>query len=228
MSLGTALRVMSRLLLHLGLVWVLGVVECTDASAQNPEPLGNRKVTWFTSGGAWPVGTDGLNLSQWVATHRNAITGTMPCCGCWNVLANGTFMNSGRCASATGYTPNGDPNRTATLIADWRAVTDAGLTIEPTGGFTTEFLRSEAWMIPGSLGSAVELLRREGWDGLCIDNEDYPPTMPPDLPAHFANLLGNLSRAVAAANKTLVVDVTSTWTDDIGGAKYLAGYGCPS
>ena len=47
-----------------------------------------RSVSWFTSGGYWPTGTDGLNFSSWLAAHgpgsaAPAITGTQPCCGCW-------------------------------------------------------------------------------------------------------------------------------------------------
>ena len=48
--------------------------------------------------------------------------------------------------------------------------------------------------------------------------------MPPQLPTMYGRLLGNLSRVMHAANKTVVVDVCSTWTGDIGGMQYLPGY----
>ena len=72
---------------------------------------------------------------------------------------------------------------------------------------------SEAWMRPGSLASAVALLETNGWDGLAIDNEDYPPGMPAEMPAAFGRLLGNLSKAFAAAGRTVVVDVASVSTE---------------
>ena len=45
-------------------------------------PQERRRVNWFTSGGGWTVGTDGLNLTQWISAHRNAITGVniIDCC----------------------------------------------------------------------------------------------------------------------------------------------------
>ena len=65
-----------------------------------------RSVNWFNSGGGWTIGTDGLNFSSWLAAHgpsspAPAITGTMPCCGCWGVNATtGIFNSSPRCARA--------------------------------------------------------------------------------------------------------------------------------
>ena len=63
-------------------------------SAQRPPPTSKRRVNWFNAGGEWTVGQDGLDLAGWLAAHgpaskAPAITGTMPCCGCWNVTANG-------------------------------------------------------------------------------------------------------------------------------------------
>ena len=48
--------------------------------------------------------------------------------------------------------------------------------------------------------------------------------MPPGMPAKFSMLLGNLSRALADANKTTVVDVCSTWKDYVGGPEQIAEY----
>lgn len=179
---------------------------------------GIRRVSWFNGGGGWTVGIDGLNYSEWVATNRAAITGVMPCCGCWAVEpTNGTFYATGRCASKTGSPAS---------IANWATAASAGLTIEPTGGFEIDYILGEGWAAhPGSLATAMAMLEREGWSGFGIDNENYPPSMPPALPTKFGWLLGNLSLVAAEANRTVVVDVTSTWTSDIGGPEYLPGYG---
>jgi hypothetical protein len=135
-----------------------------EGDAVGAASQGQRRVNWFTSGGGWTVGTDGLNLTQWISTHRGAITGTFPCCGCWGIADNGTFTNTGRCASLTSADPAQRLN--------YEAVVSAGLTIEPTGAFPVEWVMSEAWLKPGVLQSAVDMLKREGWDGLAIDNEE--------------------------------------------------------
>eukprot|EP00038_Savillea_parva_P010499 m.190757 g.190757 ORF g.190757 m.190757 type:complete len:405 (-) comp18120_c0_seq1:2038-3252(-) len=270
-------------LLSLVVVTVLAVPcalsHVSATNAPSPAPT-TRRVSWFSGGaGGWPVGTDGLNLTQWITVHRNAITGLMPCCGCWTVAPNGTFVSTGRCLGAgakrtelqTAWQdldvfrdgqphvvtddntidattpqrpshPHVRPQNDHATYTDANTVTPSDvtsdlesstgttrtsaprLTVEPTGAFPTDFLMSRGWTNPGSLASAVAMMQREGWDGIGIDNEDFPPTMPPELPERFAELLGNLSAVTAAANKTLVVDVTSTWVGDIGGPSYLPGY----
>jgi hypothetical protein len=180
----------------------------------------DRGLCWLfrPAGGSWTVGKDGLNLAGWLAAHgpaseAPAITGTMPCCGCWGVAANGTFSSTGRCASATGS----NASRQANAL-----VRAAGLTIEPTGSFPVGFILDEGWMLPGSLQSAVTMLEEEGWTGLAIDNENL--AKPSSLPEMFRRLLGNLSKVMTAANKSVVVDVCSTWSGDIGGPSHLAAY----
>eukprot|EP01043_Picozoa_sp_COSAG02_P044452 COSAG02_NODE_3973_length_5970_cov_1.807529_3_plen_217_part_00 len=165
------------------------------------------------------VGLTGLLglLGQWA--------GTFPCCGCWAAkdsnastdpnakgLPLGSFYSTGRCASTT-------TNPVANTLAR-----SAGLTIEPTGAFSDQFLLGEMWTLPGSLDSAVAMLQHEGWTGLGIDNENAPPKMPKQLPEMFRRLLGNLSKVMTPANLTVVVDVCSTWGGDIGGPGYLSGY----
>ena len=180
-----------------------------------------RRVNWFNDGGHWTIGADGLDLSGWLKSHgpssaAPAITGIMPCCGCWVVNStSGGFSSTGRCASATGSNISRQAN--ALALAE-------GLTIEPTGAFPVDFLMGEKWMQPGSLASAVAMLETEGWTGLGIDNENAPPAMPAALPEHFRRLLGNLSKVMTAANKSVVVDVCSTWGGDIGGPSHLQAY----
>ena len=183
-----------------------------------------RSVNWFNSGGGWTIGTDGLNFSSWLAAHgpsspSPAITGTMPCCGCWGVNATtGIFNSSPRCARA---------NAAAGPSADWAAAQAAGLTIEPTGSLPPPFLLNESWLLPGSLDSAVAMVESAGWTGFGIDNEDWigkgSPTSP-RLPEQFRRFLGNLSKVMGAAKKTVVIDVCSTWHGDIGGPEHLADY----
>lgn len=97
-------------------------------------------MNWFNSGGQWTVGEDGLDLAGWLAAHgpasaAPAITGTMPCCGCWEVnTTSGVFSSIGRCASATGSNASRQAN---TLVRE------AGLTIEPTGAFPVPFVLDE-------------------------------------------------------------------------------------
>lgn len=249
---------------------------------------GSRRVSWFTSGGAWPIGTDGLNLSQWITAHRGAITGTMPCCGCWAALksvrplalavrpparmaqriwhtelanqcsagrsllfypvfhsvvcfgtshcalanigtpltacvwinrSNGTFVNTGRCSSKTGYTPDGDPVRAAVHRANWAAAANAGVTLEPTGGFSVGFILNGSWMQPGSLDSLVQMLQTEGWDGiglcpltpslqnslrLCASDHLSNPTMACDLSRIFFLVPRNEVNVVCGANAARV------------------------
>eukprot|EP01046_Picozoa_sp_COSAG06_P006630 COSAG06_NODE_313_length_17764_cov_4.287235_12_plen_376_part_00 len=66
-----------------------------------PEPQQlTRRVNWFQYPVAigherWdtpPRTLDRLNNTAWAKQHRGAITGFMPCCGCWNILPNGTFV----------------------------------------------------------------------------------------------------------------------------------------
>lgn len=172
-----------------------------------------RSVNWFTSGGYWPTGTDGLNFSAWLAAHgpgsaAPAITGTQPCCGCWGVNATSGVFSSG-CAAANAKSA---PARHAHAVA--RA---AGLTIEPTGILPAPFLLNESWLLPGSLDSAVAMVESAGWTGLAIDNEDYigkGSASSPRLPEQFRRFLGNLTKVMTAAKKTVVVDVCSTWHGD--------------
>ena len=231
---------------------------------------GIRRVSWFNGGGGWTVGIDGLNYSEWVATNRAAITGVMPCCGCWAVEpTNGTFYATGRCASKTGSPAS---------IANWATAASAGLvcriiphlvdsvvhrfppchlvtvlllnqdrlptqlrarstphrrslpesvgvlgftrsvswcspqTIEPTGGFEIDYILGEGWAAhPGSLATAMAMLEREGWSGFGIDNENYPPSMPPALPTKFGWLLGNLSLVAAEVFLTRTTRAGAPW-----------------
>ena len=177
-----------------------------------------RKVSWFNSAGGWVIGTDGLNFSAWLAAHgpkspSPVITGTQPCCGCWGVNATSGVFRSG-CAAADGEDPI-DRHNNAVARA-------AGLTIEPTGILPIPFLLNETWMQPGSLDSAVAMVERAGWTGMAIDNEDWPA--PDPLPEMFRRFLGNLTKVMTAAKKTVVVDVCSTWHGDIGGPEHLPGY----
>lgn len=184
-----------------------------------------RRVNWFHPGAGWPTpSTDDLNITQWIMRHRGALTGLFPCCSCWGVFPNGTFYNTGRCLGATGTnTLNND-----TTADMFKRVTKfalaAGLTIEPTGAFPVDYIMSERWMVPGAIESAVDLVQREGWTGLGVDNENYPPSMPATMPAKFAMLLANLSTAFDKAGLTLVADVCSTWSGAIGGPEYLPLY----
>jgi hypothetical protein len=164
-----------------------------------------RRVMWFTDGGGWPIGTDGLNLTDWTAAHRGAITGTYPCCTCWRVASNGTFVSTGRCAGAA-------------------VVKQQGLTVIPNSAFSTDYVMNETWIDPASLLSAVALMEREGWDGISIDNENWPPSMPKVMPEMFGRLLGNISEVFSKAGKQAVVDISSTWQGDVGGPDFLEGY----
>ena len=181
---------------------VVALCEATVAKA-GAAGGGRRRVNWFTNGAAWPVGVDGLDLAGWVGAHRDAITGVFPCCGSWSALPDGTFISN---------------------MGSTAAISRLGLTVIPTGHFSVEWVMSEAWMRPGSLTSALALVEKNGWDGLAIDNEDYPPEMPAEMPAAFGRLLGNLSKAFAAAGKTVVVDVASDWEGCIGGPEHLRSY----
>ena len=167
-----------------------------------------RRVNWFVPNGGVTRSVDGLNASAWAVKHRSALSGYFPCCGCWEALPNGTFTsNGGRCGS-------------------WAAERALGLEIVPTGGFSVAWILSEAWTRPGALASAVALVEREGWSGIGVDNENYSAQKDwdPRLPARFASLLGNLSAALDAAGKQLVVDICSTWNGCICGPQYLAEY----
>ena len=59
---------------------------------QYPVAIGHER--WDTP----PRTLDRLNNTAWAKQHRGAITGFMPCCGCWNILPNGTFVGEEACA----------------------------------------------------------------------------------------------------------------------------------
>jgi hypothetical protein len=162
---------------------LLVVVLAAAAGSLDAAPGSNkRRVSWFNAGGDWTVGADGLDLAGWLTAHgpgsqAPAITGTMPCCGCWDVNeTSGIFSSTGRCASAKGAT-----NTSRKAHALQRA---AGLTIEPTGAFSVDFLLNERWMLPGSLESAATMLEENGWTGLAIDNENVVNSAPPASPGN--------------------------------------------
>ena len=122
---------------------VVALCEATVGAAKG----GRRRVNWFTNGGAWPVGVDGLDLAGWVGAHRDAITGVFPCCSSWSALPNGTFVSS---------------------MDSTAEISRLGLSVIPTGHFSVDWVMSEAWMRPGALASAVALVETRGWDGLAI------------------------------------------------------------
>eukprot|EP01046_Picozoa_sp_COSAG06_P006629 COSAG06_NODE_313_length_17764_cov_4.287235_11_plen_235_part_00 len=88
----------------------------------------------------------------------------------------------------------------------------------------SRYLLEEYWTQPGSMESAVELVRQEGWAGLGLDNEASAQS-DARLPGLLASFIGNLSTALHAAGFRLVVDVTSTWHRNIAGPEYLPLYG---
>ena len=109
-----------------------------------------------------------------------------------------------------------------------------GLEIYPTGTMhhdTMDYLLKPGtdgararWEQPGSMRSAVELVRRNGWAGLQYDNEISKPNNPlwdERLPAQYDAFVGNLSAALDAAGFRLIIDVTSTWHGNIAGPDYL-------
>lgn len=88
----------------------------------------------------------------------------------------------------------------------------------------SRYLLEEYWTQPGSMESAVELVRQEGWAGLGLDNEASAQS-DARLPGLLASFIGNLSTALHAAGFRLVIDVTSTWHGNIAGPEYLPLYG---
>eukprot|EP01048_Picozoa_sp_COSAG05_P003807 COSAG05_NODE_185_length_14731_cov_30.866389_4_plen_340_part_00 len=195
-----------------------------------------RRVNWFSG----PVGVafnrpgaaaDGLNNSEWAAAHRSAISGYYQDSACWETNAgNDTFYSSDRCSGlAVNRSVNGavHPQWAALYREEMGQLKRLGLTFIPSGVFGLQWLLSRAWERPGVLESAVDLCRREGWNGLFVDNEQSPdsPGWSPALPLRFAEMIGNLSRAFDKANLTLVIAVTSTWHENLGGPENLEAYG---
>jgi hypothetical protein len=137
---------------------------------------------------------------------------------------NGTFVNTGRCPGRTGYSAGGPPwpgghgiapgtprpagGHWPLLVQETEEVLALGLDIIPTTAVSTQWLLDEHWLQPGSLDSAVALVKREGWAGLGLDNEikgpadahdkDVSPDWDPRLPQRFAAFTGNLSAALAS------------------------------
>ena len=101
------------------------------------------------------------------------------------------------------------------------------LEIIPTGLFhqenASQYLLDEFWTQPGSMASAVALVRENGWAGLGLDNEGDAQA-DPRLPGLVASFVGNLSAALHGAGFRLVVDVTSTWHGNLGGPEFLPLY----
>ena len=125
---------------------------------------------------------------------------------------NGSFVNTGRCPGLTGYSAGGPPwpggrgipagtprpagGSWPLLVQETQAVRSLGLDIIPTTAVSTQWLLDEHWLAPGSLESAIALVKREGWAGLGLDNEikgpadahdkDVSPGWDPRLPERFA------------------------------------------
>ena len=57
--------------------------------------------------------------------------------------------------------------------------------------------------------------------GVRLDSACAPPRTN-EMPEMFRRLLGNLSKVMTAANKSVVVDICSTWKGDIVGPSHLA------
>ena len=160
----------------------------------------------------------------------------MPCCGCWSILPNGSFIASGMCIGlqsrcnqyVAGKPSECDPRMQSQRDAEIRAELAMGLEIIPTGLMhqdnASAYLLEEYWARPGSMASAVELVRRNGWAGLGLDNEASAQG-DARLPGKLASFIGNLSAALHGAGFRLVVDVTSTWHGNIAGPEYLPMYG---
>eukprot|EP01047_Picozoa_sp_COSAG01_P012477 COSAG01_NODE_563_length_15451_cov_70.726225_15_plen_751_part_00 len=207
-------------------------------------PVAIGHTRWNTSGRT----LDGLNNTGWARAHRDALTGYSPCCGCWDILPNGTFVASGMCVGlevqCRQYPMPGmqkahrgvpcDPRMQAQRAAEVSAEVAMGLDIFPTGTMhhdTLDYLLTTGtdgvhdwWQQPGSLESAVELVRRNGWAGLQFDCEAMVDAIKnPRLASQYNAFVGNLSEALHAAGFKLVVDVTSTWHGNIAGPEYLAG-----
>ena len=83
--------------------------------------------------------------------------------------------------------------------AEIRAELAMGLEIIPTGLMhqdnASAYLLEEYWARPGSMASAVELVRRNGWAGLGLDNEASAQG-DARLPGKLASFIGNLSAAL--------------------------------
>lgn len=234
-----------------------GRVDHLQAARRVGPTNGSRRVNWFVYPVAigheqWNTSArtlDGLNNTAWALRHRGALTGYSPCCGCWDILPNGTFVASGMCVGlhvpCQQYPLPGmqkrhrgvpcDPRMQAQREAEAEAEAAMGLEIYPTGTMhhdTMDYLLKpgadqvhDRWQQPGSMDSAVELVRRHGWAGLQYDNEISKPGNPlwdERLPAQYNAFVGNLSAALTAAGFRLIVDVTSTWRGNIAGPDYLA------
>ena len=175
-----------------------------------------RQVNWFLPKGGVPRSVDGLNATAWVKAHRQAVTGIFPCCGCWQVDAsNGSFVTTHRCPGRSNAVDDG-----AREAAELKGM---GVTIVPTGSISTPWLLNRTWERPGVLETAVQLLQREGWDGMQVDDESFPGSSSWDdrLPPLFGAFVGNLSATLAAHNLRCIVDVCSTWHDYIIGPEVL-------
>ena len=215
----------------------------SEEGASQPPPPSRRRVNWFQYPVAigheyWNTSSrtlDGLNNIAWARRHRGAITGYMPCCGCWNIEHDGSFTSSGMCLGLKSECTNWnagvatpcDPRLTAQRDAEIRAELAMGLEIIPTGLFhqtnATQYLLDEFWTRPGSMASAVALVRENGWAGLSLDNEEDAKA-DPRLPGLVASFVGNLSAALHSAGFRLVVDITSTWHGNLGGPEFVPLY----
>jgi hypothetical protein len=241
------------LLLALLVAMPVALLATPDHHAGALDVTSSRRVNWFV----YPVGighaawntssrtVDGLNNTGWALKHRRALTGYMPCCGCWDIRPNGTFVASGMCigldVQCTQYPgpsrPDGvpcDPRMQAERDAEIKAELAMGLDIIPTGlqhHDNLSYLLTPGadgvhawWEQPGSMESAVDLVRRNGWAGLGYDNEASTNGVDPRLPAAFAAFIGNLSAALHGAGHRLVVDITSTWHGNLAGPELIPMY----
>jgi hypothetical protein len=204
------------------------VLPSTPTMTASPLPAhqpSRRRVNWFSGNPERNDSADGLNNSAWGRAHLSALTGYFQDSACWETNpGNATFYSSNRCSGLAPVNQSvsgaASPQWAAMRREELRQFKRMGLTFIPSGVFDLQWLLTRAWERPGVLDSAVDMCHREGWNGLFVDNEQSPGSTgwSPELPQRFAEMIGNLSHALdAAGNLTLVIAVTSTWHNNLGG-----------
>jgi len=171
------------------------------------------------------------NATLWTVANRDAITGVLPCCGCFGIGPDTSSPHNTNLTFSVNTDPasRGDAQHHSTCGDEYFSnptLRKLGIQNIPQGG--VDMGPANHTDFSGMVAQAVAGCRKHGFDGLNLDNEMLSSPQPSEPLAAFARryswLIGNLSAAFAENGLQLAVDVSDTWSGDVCGPPFIADY----